>query len=82
MSVSLSKFLCPERHVKEVGLPVNRSTNPPPASLARRVLALIAASTLVLGLASCAEGAKGDDDRPMVLTTFTVLADIAENVAG
>ena len=61
---------------------MNRSTNPPPASLARRVLALIAASTLVLGLASCAEGAKGDDDRPMVLTTFTVLADIAENVAG
>ncbi len=41
----------------------------------------------VLALAGCAEGsgtttASADDDRPLVLTTFTVLADMAQNVAG
>ncbi|MBH0009639.1 metal ABC transporter substrate-binding protein [Salinibacterium sp. SWN1162] len=47
-----------------------------------------AASALLLGLAGCTAvseaGATTDpnDDRPVVLTTFTVLADIAENVAG
>lgn len=51
-------------------------------------LALAAASALVLG--GCAAdpgegadaGAAASDDRPVVLTTFTVLSDIAENVAG
>ena len=45
---------------------------------------LTAAAALVVGLAGCAGApAEGsDDDRPVVLTTFTVLADIARNVAG
>ena len=41
------------------------------------------AATLVMLLAGCG-GAKGsgEGDRPVVLTTFTVLQDIAQNVAG
>ncbi|GMA35454.1 hypothetical protein GCM10025876_16580 [Demequina litorisediminis] len=40
-----------------------------------------------VALAACAgesgtESAASDDDRPLVLTTFTVLADMASNVAG
>ncbi|MBH0099988.1 metal ABC transporter substrate-binding protein [Salinibacterium sp. NSLL150] len=55
---------------------------------ARAMLIAAAASALLLGLAGCTAasdaGATTDpnDDRPVVLTTFTVLADIAENVAG
>lgn len=41
---------------------------------------LIAAVGLLVGCSSPAAGA--DDDRPLVLTTFTVLADMAQNVAG
>lgn len=53
---------------------------PRPRSIVR-VAALTGA--LVLALSGCAgPGAVTDDDRPVVLTTFTVLADIAENVAG
>ncbi|WP_114559790.1 metal ABC transporter substrate-binding protein [Desertihabitans aurantiacus] len=38
---------------------------------------------LVLLLSACQPAARADeDDRPLVLTTFTVLADIARNVAG
>nr|WP_313811420.1 metal ABC transporter substrate-binding protein [Glutamicibacter sp.] len=42
---------------------------------------------MVLGLAGCSTAPEpaqqdGADERPVVLTTFTVLADIAENVAG
>lgn len=39
---------------------------------------------LCLALTACGGGAAGNgtDDRPVVLTTFTVLADIAQNVAG
>ncbi|MFJ2619286.1 metal ABC transporter substrate-binding protein [Glutamicibacter sp. NPDC087344] len=43
---------------------------------------------VLLGLAACAATPEGEqqpaaaDDRPVVLTTFTVLADIAQNVAG
>ncbi|GAB3163362.1 metal ABC transporter substrate-binding protein [Myceligenerans halotolerans] len=40
---------------------------------------------LAAGLSGCGatfEGRAADDDRPVVLTTFTVLADIAQNVAG
>jgi manganese transport system substrate-binding protein len=36
----------------------------------------------VLVLAGCGSTTTAQDDRPVVLTTFTVLADIAENVAG
>ncbi|MEV8254307.1 metal ABC transporter substrate-binding protein [Rhodoglobus sp. NPDC076762] len=55
---------------------------------ARTTLIAALASALLLGLAGCTAtsdaGATTDpnDDRPVVLTTFTVLADIAENVAG
>lgn len=49
----------------------------------RSMTALGAAAALVFGLASCAtERTEVSDDRPVVLTTFTVLADIAEQVAG
>lgn len=41
----------------------------------------LAAAGLVLSACS-ASGASDDTDRPVVLTTFTVLADIARNVAG
>ena len=42
-----------------------------------------AAAFLLAGCASPGAGSQtGADDRPVVLTTFTVLADIAENVAG
>jgi len=45
--------------------------------------ALAAAAAAVLLLAGCASSPGGrDDGRPVVLTTFTVLADIARNVAG
>jgi manganese transport system substrate-binding protein len=46
-------------------------------------VALVA--TLVLLLTGCGAGAPGSaagEDRPVVLTTFTVLQDIAQNVAG
>ena len=46
---------------------------------------LTRAATLVVvavALAACGTTTDEDDDRPVVLTTFTVLADIARNVAG
>ncbi|MGY6655714.1 metal ABC transporter substrate-binding protein [Amycolatopsis sp. TRM77291] len=47
----------------------------------RKTVCALAASALVLS--ACGGPAGGDDDkRPVVLTTFTVLADIASNVAG
>ena len=55
---------------------------------AKRPLGLaLAASLTVLALAGCATANstsvhRGGTDRPVVLTTFTVLADIARNVAG
>lgn len=49
----------------------------------RRIVALGAAATLVLVLGGCGRGDTGGDARkPVVLTTFTVLSDIASNVAG
>ena len=50
----------------------------------RIAAASLAAGILLTGsVAGCAgPNTASDDDRPMVLTTFTVLADIAENVAG
>lgn len=53
---------------------------PRPRSIVR---AAAFTGALVLALSGCAgPDAVTDDDRPVVLTTFTVLADIAENVAG
>ncbi len=50
-------------------------------SPAARMASVGAAAVLVLS--GCSWGADGlADDRPMVLTTFTVLADIAKNVGG
>ncbi|MDJ1114127.1 metal ABC transporter substrate-binding protein [Microbacterium dauci] len=46
--------------------------------LALPVAALLAATTL----AGCTGETDAADDRPLVLTTFTVLADIAQNVGG
>lgn len=47
-------------------------------------IAAAAAVVLSLLLAGCGSGAAGDsgDSKPVVLTTFTVLADVARNVAG
>lgn len=45
-----------------------------------RVVVVIAATVALAACGAVAPGA--DDDRPVVLTTFTVLADIAANVAG
>ncbi|WP_406278608.1 metal ABC transporter substrate-binding protein [Nocardia sp. NBC_00881] len=44
--------------------------------------AAITACALGFALTSCSGGSAGGDGRPVVLTTFTVLADIAQNVAG
>ncbi|WP_182348053.1 metal ABC transporter substrate-binding protein [Tomitella gaofuii] len=47
------------------------------------LLRCVVAVAAVALLAGCAPGTVGrDDDRPVVLTTFTVLADIARQVAG
>lgn len=50
----------------------------------RPLLVLAAAASLAITLASCTTtpAQVENDDRPVVLTTFTVLSDIAENVAG
>jgi manganese transport system substrate-binding protein len=46
--------------------------------------ALAMATALTVGLSACGGSATAEDDggKPVVLTTFTVLADIADNVAG
>src|SRR5699024_11291425 len=53
----------------------------PPSPLPR-VLGAVTAAALALGLSACGGTATAEDsdDRPVVLTTFTVLADTAENV--
>ncbi|MGO1560518.1 Manganese ABC transporter, periplasmic-binding protein SitA [Actinomycetales bacterium JB111] len=55
----------------------------------RPTATLLAASLLATVLTACGNGADdadaddaGADDRPVILTTFTVIADIAQNVAG
>lgn len=52
----------------------------------RRVISACAAAGLALSLVACSAGDEVasvvGDERPVVLTTFTVLADIAANVAG
>ncbi|GAA4778031.1 metal ABC transporter substrate-binding protein [Microbacterium gilvum] len=50
-----------------------------PKNLAKGAAALAAA---MVALSGCSAADDGDDGRPVVLTTFTVLADMAENVAG
>jgi len=55
------------------------------ASLKARLAALTASPALVLALGGCAAPAVSADrldERPLVLTTFTVLADIAREVGG
>ena len=53
-----------------------------------RTLTAVTACALTLGLTACTAGSSapesdvGEGGKPVVLTTFTVLADIAENVAG
>lgn len=53
-----------------------------------RTLITLTASALTLGLTACGSSSAATDsndatgEKPIVLTTFTVLADIAENVAG
>ncbi|GAA1495500.1 metal ABC transporter substrate-binding protein [Paeniglutamicibacter kerguelensis] len=55
-------------------------------SLLRRLLAGAASVALIASLSACSDSnpgaGGGQSDRPVVLTTFTVLADIAQNVAG
>ncbi|MGZ0069152.1 metal ABC transporter substrate-binding protein [Microbacterium sp. Yaish 1] len=59
-----------------------------PKNRHRRLAALVALGATAALLAGCATGSNADvagepsGDRPVVLTTFTVLADIARNVAG
>ncbi|MDF2918498.1 MAG: metal transporter substrate-binding protein [Microbacterium sp.] len=59
-----------------------------PKNRRRRLSALVALGAAAALLAGCATGSNADvagepsGDRPVVLTTFTVLADIARNVAG
>ncbi len=48
----------------------------------RRLLRIAAAAGIAVLVASCAPDPGADSARPVVLTTFTVLADIATNVAG
>lgn len=53
--------------------------------LKSKVLALAATAALAAGLAGCSQDsadAAGGKDTPVVLTTFTVIQDIASNVAG
>ncbi|MBH0776449.1 metal ABC transporter substrate-binding protein [Nocardia bovistercoris] len=51
------------------------------AVVSRGSVAVIASCSLAVGLVACGAATDGDE-RPVVLTTFTVLADIASNVAG
>lgn len=52
----------------------------------RRLIGALSALALCAGLASCSaapqEATSQADERPVVLTTFTVLSDVARNVAG
>ncbi|WP_265522279.1 metal ABC transporter substrate-binding protein [Oerskovia flava] len=59
-----------------------RRTGAGAAVLAAVALALSACTGGAEGAGPDAAGTPGEDDRPVVLTTFTVLADMAQNVAG
>ncbi|CAJ1496822.1 metal ABC transporter substrate-binding protein [[Mycobacterium] burgundiense] len=54
----------------------------PAGGAVRRAVAVASAATVAVVLAACAPAGREEFDRPVVLTTFTVLADIAANVAG
>ena len=69
--------------------PRARTLSARPRPRLARAAALVSIAALGFGLAACsgsaAESSQASvqgDDRPVVLTTFTVLEDIAENVAG
>ena len=65
---------------RRVGSSASRPVRARPRGRAGLVAAL---AVLLLTLAGCSgAGPARDADRPLVLTTFTVLADIARNVAG
>lgn len=54
-----------------------------PKFLVRLLTSVLAPAVALLPLAGCASSAASlDDERPVVLTTFTVLADMAQVVAG
>ena len=55
---------------------------PPRRARRRRAAAALAALLAVVTLSACSTDRSADDGRPVVLTTFTVLADIARNVGG
>lgn len=59
-----------------------RSTREAGRRPARSVCWMLLAVLVAALCPGCVAGSGGADDRPVVLTTFTVLADIAENVAG
>ena len=69
---------------------MRRRTTPRPLHSPLHSLRLALAAALALLLTACGAAggsgggsdASGKDDRPLVLTTFTVLADMAQNVAG
>lgn len=57
----------------------------PRHSTRSRSLAIASLAAVAIGVSGCASAAPDSavgDERPVVLTTFTVLADIAENVGG
>lgn len=66
--------------------PLPRPRSPRAHSRTRRIplllTGLVSATALALSACSPAATSGADDDRPLVLTTFTVLKDIAANVAG
>lgn len=51
-------------------------------NLRRTVAVCVAAATATGGLAACSGNADNDDGAPEVLATFTILADMAQEVAG
>jgi manganese transport system substrate-binding protein len=53
-----------------------------PRAVVRLLLPFALVAGALSGCAVTAPGQASDDDRPVVLTTFTVLADVARNVAG
>lgn len=64
---------------KKLGVPNFRDWNPSPRWAAAP---LVLALALTACSSSAGSSAGADDGRPLVLTTFTVLADMVENVAG